>query len=140
MHTHSISLVYHRFRDLILYAVIGAFCASIDFGVYTALCYWQIMPYLWANIISIHCGIICSFLLNRSVNFKVKDHPKTRFLSFYTVGLFGLGISETMLYTLVTVNHMDEVLCKLLSIVVVSLVQFVLNKYVTFNTHIHHQQ
>lgn len=127
--------LYARFRNLILYGIIGGLCAALDFGVYTALCYWNIMPYLWANIISIHVGIFTSFTLNRSINFKVKDKTATRFLSFYAVGLTGLGISELMLYLMVTVGGWNEVLCKLLSIVVVALVQFVLNKYITFKTN-----
>lgn len=124
--------VYGRFRNLILYGIIGGFCAALDFGVYTALCYWDIMPYLWANIISIHVGIFTSFALNRSFNFKVKDKTATRFLSFYAVGLTGLGISELMLYLMVTAGGWNELICKLLSIVVVALVQFLLNKYITF--------
>lgn len=124
--------VYGRFRNLILYGIIGGFCAVLDFGVYTALCYWDIMPYLWANIISIHVGIFTSFALNRSFNFRVKDKTATRFLSFYAVGLIGLGISELMLYLMVTAGGWNELICKLLSIVVVALVQFLLNKYITF--------
>ena len=124
--------LYFRFRNLILYGIIGGFCAALDFGVYTALCQFGIMPYLWANIISIHVGIITSFVLNRSINFKVKDKATKRFLSFYAVGLTGLGISELMLYLMVTLGGMNELLCKLISIVVVALIQFVLNKYITF--------
>ncbi len=128
----TIKQLYSRFRNLILYGIIGVFCAALDFGIYTALCYWDIMPYLWANIISIHVGIFTSFALNRSLNFKVKDKPVTRFLSFYAVGLAGLGISELMLYLMVTIGGLNEVFCKLLSIVVVAFVQFILNKYITF--------
>ena len=124
--------LYARFRNLVLYGIIGGFCAALDFAVYSVLCYWDILPYLWANVLSIHVGIFTSFMLNRSLNFKVKDRVTVRFLSFYTVGLIGLGISELMLYLMVTVCGFDEVLCKLLSIVVVALVQFCLNKYITF--------
>lgn len=124
--------LYSRFRNLILYGIIGGFCAGLDFGIYTVLCYWDIMPYLWANIISIHVGIFTSFVLNRSINFKVKDKVKTRFLSFYTVGLVGLGISTLMLWMMVDMAHWNEIVCKLVTIVVVALVQFLLNKYITF--------
>lgn len=124
--------VYQRFRNLILYGLIGGCCAALDFGIYSYMCYWDIMPYLWANIISIHVGIFMSFILNRSFNFKVKDKTTQRFLSFYAVGLTGLGISELMLYLMVTLGGMNELLCKLISIVVVALIQFLLNKYITF--------
>ena len=131
----TIRELYNRFRNLILYGIIGGCCAALDFGIYTALCYWDVMPYLVTNIISIHVGIFTSFVLNRSINFKVKDKVTMRFLSFYAVGLTGLGISELMLYLMVTVGGLNQVLCKLLSIVVVALVQFLLNKYITFRKH-----
>ena len=130
----TIKHLYNKFRHLILYGIIGGFCATLDFGIYTLLCHFDVLPYLWANVISIHCGIICSFLLNRTFNFKVKDKTPQRFLSFYVVGLIGLGISELMLYLMVTVGNWNEVLCKLISVVVVALIQFVLNKYITFKT------
>ena len=127
--------LYFRFRNLILYGIIGGFCAALDFGVYTVLCYFDMLPYLLANIISIHVGIITSFVLNRSINFKVKDKAIQRFFSFYAVGLTGLGISELMLYLMVTLGGMNELLCKLVSIVVVALIQFLLNKYITFRNN-----
>lgn len=125
---------YSRFRNLILYGIIGGFCASLDFAIYTLLCHYDLVPFLWANVISIHTGIICSFILNRTFNFKIKDKTPQRFLSFYVVGLVGLAISEGMLYVMVTLGGWNELICKLISIVIVALIQFVLNKYITFNT------
>lgn len=129
---NTILSLYNRFRNLILYGLIGGFCSALDFCVYTLLCHFDIMPYLWANVISIHVGIFTSFVLNRSLNFKVKDKTPQRFLSFYAVGLTGLGISTLMLYLMVDLAHFNELLCKLFTIVVVALVQFLLNKYITF--------
>ena len=128
----TIAAIYKKFRYLILYGLIGGFCAALDFGVYTLLCEFDVMPYLWANVISIHIGIFTSFILNRQINFKVKNKTALRFISFYNVGLVGLGISELMLYLMVTVEEWNELVCKLISIVVVALIQFVLNKYITF--------
>ena len=90
------------------------------------------MPYLWANVISTHIGIFTSFLLNRSYNFKVKDKTLLRFLSFYAIGLTGLGLSSLLLWLMVDKAQWDKLVCKLITIVVVSSVQFVLNKFVTF--------
>ena len=124
--------LFKRFRNLILYGIIGAFCATLDFAVYTLLCHFEILPYLWANVISIHVGIFTSFFLNRHFNFKVKDKTPQRFISFYAVGLTGLGISSLLLYLMVDIALWNELICKLITIVMVALVQFFLNKYVTF--------
>lgn len=131
----TIKTLYARFRNLILYGLIGGFCAALDFGIYTLLCHFQLMPYLWANVISIHVGIFCSFFLNRSLNFKVKDKAPLRFLSFYIVGLIGLAISEGILYLMVDLAQWNELLSKLISVVIVALVQFCLNKFITFKSN-----
>jgi len=130
----KIIVLFNRFRQLILYGIIGSFCAALDFSVYTLLCHFEVLPYLWANVISTHIGIFTSFMLNRSYNFKVKDKTPQRFLSFYTVGLTGLGISELMLYLMIDTAHWNEIVCKLISIVVVALIQYILNKHITFGT------
>lgn len=124
--------LYNRFRNLILYGIIGGFCAALDFCVYSILCHFDLLPYLWANVISTHIGIFTSFLLNRSFNFRVKDKTPQRFLSFYAVGLTGLGLSSLMLWLMVDKLQWNELVCKLITIVFVSLMQFILNKYITF--------
>lgn len=129
---NKVSNIYKRFRNLIVYGFIGGFCAALDFAIFTLLCHFEIMPYLFANVISTHIGIFTSFLLNRSYNFKVKDKTLLRFLSFYAAGLIGLGLSSILLWLMVDKAQWNKLVCKLITIVVVSLVQFVLNKYVTF--------
>ncbi len=122
---------FTRHRQLFFYGIIGGGCAFIDFCVYTVLCRLGI-SYLTANLIGVHCGIICSFLLNRHYNFKVKDKVKLRFLSFYVVGLTGLAISSGMLYLLIDHYHFCEIYAKIPTIIVVAFFQFVLNKFITF--------
>lgn len=126
----SLKKIIKRYQNFLLYAIIGGFCAALDFAVYSVLCF--ILPYLWANVISTHCGIFCSFLLNRQFNFKVKNKTVIRFLSFYIVGLIGLGISSLLLYLLVDIASLNEIVCKLLTIVLVAIIQFILNKFITF--------
>ncbi|MBQ9597923.1 MAG: GtrA family protein [Bacteroidales bacterium] len=122
--------LWSRFRELILYGLIGGFCAALDFGVYTVLGLW--IPYLWANVISVHCGIFTSFFLNRSLNFKVKDKAAQRFTIFYLVGLSGLALSEGLIWLLASQFAWNPILAKLLTVFVVALYQFLLNKFITF--------
>lgn len=126
-----IKRIVYKYRELILYSIIGGICASLDFGIYTLLSLW--IPFLWANIISVHCGITCSFLLNRNLNFKVKDNTLKRFVSFYLVGLVGLGLSELLIYLLTNYFEWNHIIAKLLTIVAIALFQFTLNKFITFN-------
>ena len=125
-----IKKLWYRFRELILYGIIGGFCAALDFGIYTLLGLW--IPYLWANVVSVHCGIFCSFFLNRSLNFKVKDRPAQRFTIFYMVGLSGLALSEGLIWLMATRWAWTYIAAKLLTVIVVAIYQFVLNKLITF--------
>lgn len=126
----TIKLLYSKFRELILYGIIGGFCATLDFVVYLLLS--KVMPILAANIISVHCGIFCSFMLNRQFNFKVKDKTPQRFIMFYIVGLSGLAVSELLIYLLSIRLGMDYRWSKLITVFVAALLQFLLNKFITF--------
>ncbi|MDR1792561.1 MAG: GtrA family protein, partial [Bacteroidales bacterium] len=103
--------LFHKFRQLILYAIIGGISAGLDFVVFTLLCKAG-MIVIAANIISIHCGIFCSFVLNRYFNFKVKDRALIRFLSFYVVGLIGLVFSTFLLWLMVENWLWNEIYAK----------------------------
>ena len=128
----TIKALFTKFRDLILYGIIGCFTSSIDFLVYTALVSWIGLYYIAANCISVLVGISTSFVLNRKYNFKVKDKTGRRFLVFLTVGLCGLMMSNLILYLCIDVMKWNELISKLASIVLVVFFQFLLNKYVTF--------
>ena len=124
--------VYYKFRNLILYGIIGSFTSFLDFCVFTLLASYAGIHYLVANCISVLVGITTSFLLNRSYNFKVKDKTKQRFAIFLMVGLCGLMLSNLILYIGIDMLHGEDVIVKLASIVFVVGFQFLLNKFVTF--------
>lgn len=129
---HIISNIYTRFRNLILYGVIGSCTAFLDFIVYTMLTSGLEVHYLIANCISVVIGITTSFILNRYYNFKVKDKPLIRFFSFFAVGVLGMILSNFILYVSVEEYGFSKIVSKLLSIIFVVFFQFLLNKFVTF--------
>ena len=90
------------------------------------------MPYLYANIIGVHCGIFASFFLNRHFTFKIKDKTLLRFVSFYAIGLIGLAISSGLLFLFVEKIALNELISKAFTVVIVALIQFLLNKYISF--------
>lgn len=120
-----------RFRELILYGIIGSMSSGIDFIFFTALTSFGVF-YVYANICSVTTGIITSFILNRKYNFKVTDNTFKRFAIFLSVGLMGLVFSTVILWLLTIKMNMNEIPSKLLSIIGVVIMQFLLNKYVTF--------
>lgn len=123
---------YSRFRNLILYGIIGSCTATLDFLIFTALTQGLNLYYIIANIISCSTGILCSFLLNRKYNFKVTDHTARRLLIFVAVGLTGMLLSSLILRITIEQLQWNELLSKLVSIVIVVLFQFLLNKHISF--------
>lgn len=133
---HLLLKLYFKFRNLILYGIIGSFTSFLDFYVYTLLSQYAGIYYLAANCISVLVGITTSFVLNRKYNFKVKDHAGQRFSIFLTVGLCGMLLSNLILYVGIDELHYNSMIVKLASIVLVVFFQFLLNKYITFREQV----
>ena len=126
-----IHTIFNKHRHFILYGIIGATSAGLDFVAFSILCYATV-NYQIANVISTHLGIFCSFLLNRHFNFKIKDRFLKRFLSFYVIGLVGLALTWLLLFVSVELLSINELIAKLIAIFAVAVVQFFLNKFITF--------
>ncbi len=123
---------YQRFRNLILYGIIGCCSSGLDFLLYTLFVSIFGWHYIVSNCISVLAGIATSFVLNRNYNFKVKDKTKQRFSIFLTVGLCGMLLSNLILWVCISQLSLNKIISKLLSIVLVVFFQFLFNKYITF--------
>ena len=123
---------YNRYRNLILYCIIGCAGASLDFCLFTCLTIYGHLHYQIANIISISSGIILNFFLNYYFNFKIKNKLLLRLLSFYLVGLLGLGFSCAILWLFVNCCNLNVILAKIGTIFFVTILQYTLNKLISF--------
>ncbi len=121
-------------KNLFLYGVIGCISAGLDTAIFYVLNYVCHIPWEIANCISVPCGILVSFTLNRRYNFKVLDHPVRRGVIFFAVGLCGLILSQLLLLA-GSYLGMQMIVAKLISIVIVALFQFTLNKLISFGLH-----
>ena len=118
-------------KEMFLYGIIGLTSAGIDTLVFHLLTDKLGMYSLFANIISVPVGICISFTLNLFFNFKTMDHIFRRFVSFFAVGMFGLLLSEGIL-VLGELNSWNILLTKIASVVIVAIVQYLLNKFISF--------
>ena len=118
-------------REMVLYGIIGVISSSTDaltFYIFIKLS----IPMLLSNFISTNIGITISFLLNSFINFKKTDKLLKRAISFYMVGYFGLLLSTVILYIFVEKLGFNEMLVKIVSIVLVAIIQYILNKFLTY--------
>ena len=124
--------LYSKFRNLILYGVIGCSSALLDFLIFTLLTEVLGVYYLIANCISVTCGLTNSFILNRKYNFKVTDKTLKRAITFFAVGYCGLALNSTLLYVFINFAHFATPVAKLCAMAVEVLLQFLVNSLVTF--------
>ena len=124
--------LWAKYREFVVYCVIGVCGVTLDGVVFAALTYGCGWHYQAANAVSVSCGICNNFFLNAFFNFRRTDRLWLRFLSFYGVGLTGLGVSAALLWFFVAWLGWDELIAKVVIIFVVTVLQFTLNKCVTF--------
>lgn len=125
--------LYSKHRNLVLYGFIGAIGASIDFVLYLLLVRFTPIPPALASFLSVSAGIVNNFILNNRHNFKTTDKTLHRFLSFYLVGVFGAILSSALIFILYNKLGADPMLAKVLTIPPVVLLQFFINKKVSFS-------
>lgn len=118
-------------KELFVYGVIGLISSSIDAILFKILFTTVISNFLLVNCLSVTIGILVSFTLNLFINFRTFNNILKRFISFFLIGLVGMMISNVIL-TIGGNIDIDIFIIKLISIVIVALIQFVLNKLISF--------
>lgn len=127
-----LSTIIKRYSILIRYCLIGVTGVSLDFIIFFLLTTKCGIYYQFTNVLSVSCGIANNFILNAFFNFKVKNNLRKRFLIFYSVGISGLILSGLLLFVLVELIGGSVLLSKGITIIIVTIMQFNLNKYFTF--------
>lgn len=117
---------------ILTYCIIGIISVAIDIFIFN-FCYSVLsLSYLLSNLISVHFGILNSFILNRNFNFKVKNKLSLRLMIFYLVGFVGIGVSSFILYISIHILNVKVINSKIASIIIVSLFQYYINSRFTF--------
>lgn len=121
-----------KYRELVIYCMIGCTGATLDFLVYAALTSLVGLHYQLANFIGVTFGIVNNFIWNYYFNFKVHNHFFLRLASFYGVGMVGCALSAGCLWLFIEQLALNTLIAKLGTIFFVTILQFCLNKFITF--------
>jgi len=119
-------------RRFALYCLIGASGVTLDFLTYSVLITWGGLHHQAANAVGYALGTLLSFTLNALFNFKTRDWLPLRFLSFCGVATLGWMSSAGVLYLTVDRLGLDKYLAKALTIIVAVVLQYNLNRLVSF--------
>lgn len=127
-----IKIIWDRNEKFFKYCLIGLSGATLDFVAFYILSEGFNIYYQYANIISVSLGITNNFFLNAYLNFKIRENLLSRFISFYLIGLLGLAISASLLYMLIDKLYFIPLLAKAITIFIVAVIQYSLNKSISF--------
>jgi len=118
------------------YALVGVLGLVVDMGVFYLMNKRFGVNYVVSNITSSTLAVIHNFILNSYFTFKVTDKKLKRFASFYFIALLGMGISTALLALFIDGLKMDSMVSKFISVFVVAICQYFLNKKLTFRNKI----
>jgi len=117
------------------YYLVGASGVLVNLGLLYALKEYVGLWYLLSSALAIYLSMTTNFILNKTWTFKnTMSKQKTIFMygKFIAISLVGMMIQLGFNYILVDKFSMYYLLAALVSIVIASGVNFVLNRHITF--------
>ena len=118
-------------KHLFLYGFFGLLAAALEYSVFSMFIYLEVFKNpVTSNIFAALCGFAFSFLTNTFLNFKKQDKIFIRLLSYGIICFVGIGFSSLIIYILQ--DTMNLYILKASLMVIVSFVQFILNRNITY--------
>lgn len=118
--------------NFVKYILIGFTGLSLDLLIYNFLINtFNMLPY-YANIVSMFTSINNNFLLNTYFNFRKKDKLLLRWLSFVSIGIAGIFLSDFLLIIFYGMADLSPNLAKIITIPIIAILQFFLHKLITY--------
>lgn len=119
-------------RQFILYCLCGGIGVCTDYFIFYSVLNFGLW-YQGANLLGYLGGTLVSFFLNRKITFSIQDKVVRRLAIFLGVAAIGFSASVVLLWLMVDVILFDPKIAKLLTLPVVVILQFSLNRQITFN-------
>src|ERR1700737_259709 len=124
--------------QFLFYCLCGGIGVTTDYLIY----YSALTLGLWyqaANVLGYLSGTLISFFLNRKITFGIHDNLARRLAIFFGVAAIGFSASALMLWLIIDVMSFDAKIAKLLTLPVVVIIQFSVNRRITFSENLRHQ-
>jgi putative flippase GtrA len=119
-------------KQFLFYCLIGGCGTAITCLCYALLVQFAHVHYQIANAVGYGVGTLFSFALNARYNFRTQDKPLLRLASFTGVALLGWAAAAGILALLVGHYRLNALFAYPFVILVVLLLQYNLNRLVSF--------
>ncbi|PAF47382.1 hypothetical protein BKH46_04700 [Helicobacter sp. 12S02634-8] len=120
-------------NSLLRYLLVGGVNTALGFGVIFALMYVGWGAEL-ANLLGYICGLICSYLLNKTFTFKSKNPHKRDFLRFLLAMGIAYGVNLLILLVCYRLLHINAYLSQIIAGVAYTLSGYCLSKFWAFKS------
>ena len=122
----KIKLLIIKYKQFILFCIVGASNTLITMGVYALLLKFGV-PYLIASPIGYICGVVNGYFWSSKVVFKKKKTAQNA-VKFLVVNLIVLGVNTGLMWLWVDVFSIHKILAQVLTICFTMPLNFILNK------------
>jgi len=132
-------LGYWKYRRKIIdeffkFGIVGTLGAIINLGVLYILTEFVGVYYILSAVFAFIIAVTSNFFLNKIWTFREKVHDKTarKYVQFFSVAVFALGVNLAILYSLTEFIGLWYMFSELIAKVIVFFINFVGNKIWTF--------
>lgn len=126
------SINQNLYLQFIKFGIIGIFNTLLTLSIIFICSYVFNYNYLISNGIGYIIGFINSFLWNKYWTFRSNGSIFKEFIKFFKVFLICYGIQIVFVFTFVQIFKIAEGISQLLGMVIYTLINFLLNKFFTF--------
>ncbi len=130
--------LWNRYREIISYLIVGGLTTVVSLGVYYGLVLTVLDPrnpiqLQAANILSWICAVTFAYFTNRSFVFQSKNsNMLTEAAGFFASRVSTLLMDMAIMFVTVTLMGMSDKIAKLIVQVVVTIMNYVLSKFLVF--------
>lgn len=127
--------LFKKYRELIMYAIFGVLTTLINIGVFYVLKKLGVGTYV-NNTIAWIASVLFAFVTNKYYVFNSKARDKKTFtkeaISFFGARLVSYFIDMGLMYLLIDIINIDKMLAKIITNVIVIIINYVVSKLVVF--------
>tara|TARA_B110000008_G_C16733535_1_gene469736 strand:- start:384 stop:758 length:375 start_codon:yes stop_codon:yes gene_type:complete len=115
-----------------IYSLLGSIGMLSDFAIFYVIVELDV-NYQIAHAIGYAAGTAISFRLQRRITFRVQDRVLFRLILFFVVAGTGYASAAVMLWFFVELSGFNILYSKLMTLPIVALLQYLLNRNITFS-------
>ena len=128
--------LYLKYKEMILYVVFGVLTTAINYGSYFIFAHPLHLSVITSNIIAWLLSVLFAFVTNKLLVFESKNMSLAvvmkELLLFIACRLFSGALDTGIMYVFVDLLHYSDLIIKILSNVIVIVLNYVFSKLLIF--------